>query len=214
MTNRLLTLLFLLSSTYAFSQYKYRDANRIGIIFGMNQMDVNTKNFTTKPEIGWNLGLSVRGNFYNDFDMVYCIQFSENKFSVPTLNALSKKMDVEYKLPSAQISLMLSYKIVENHLSVEFGPVVQVNGDLVLDTKYEKNIISGTTLLAKDIVDISKFNFYPAIGITAGVKHFRANIQYLYCVTNTFGNLNNQEGITTKFKANPGIISGNLIIYL
>ena len=214
MKKKILAVVFVLSSMLVSAQYNYRDANRIGIIIGVNQMDLNTNNFTNNPELGWNVGLSIRGNYYNDFDMVYCIQFSENKFTVPTLNAFSKKMDVEYKLPSAQISLMLSYKIIENHLSVEFGPLIQVNGKLVYDTQYDENVISGTTLLAKDIIDVSKFNFYPAIGITTGVRHFRANVQYQYCLTNMFGNLNGQEGISTNFKAHPGIVSGNLIIYL
>lgn len=214
MKKKFLTSVFVFVSLIASAQYGYRDGNRIGIIFGLNQFNLNTKNFTANPELGWNLGLSVRGNFYNDFDMVYTMQFSENKFSVPTTNFFLKKEDVEYKLPSAQISLMLSYKIVENHLSVEFGPLVQVNGKFVIDSTDEKNKISGTTLEAKDIVDISKFNFYPAIGITAGVKHFRANVQYQYGVTNLLGNLNGQEGISTNFKSHPGIISGNIIVYL
>ena len=214
MKYKFLIAVFVLISITASAQYKYRDSNRIGIIFGLNQINLNTDDFTVNPELGWNVGLSVRGNFYNDFDMVYTMQFSENKFTVPTTNFFSKKEDVEYKLPSAQISLMLSYKIVENHLSVEFGPLVQVNGKFVIDSTEEDNKISGTTLLAKDIVDISKFNFYPAIGITAGVKHVRANIQYQYGVTNLLGNLNGQEGISTNFKSHPGIISANIIVYL
>lgn len=213
MKKKFLTVVFVFVSLFASAQYGYRDGNRIGIIFGLNQINLNTKNFTANPELGWNIGLSVRGNFYNDFDMVYTMQFSDNKFTVPT-TYLSKRKDVEYNLPSAQISLMLSYKIIENHLSVEFGPLVQVNGKFVIDKTDEENVISGTTLLAKDIVDISKFNFYPAIGITGGVKHVRANIQYQYCVTNILGNLNGQEGISTNFKAHPGIISGNIILYL
>lgn len=213
MKNKFLTTAFVLISITASAQYKYRDSNRIGIIFGLNQINLNTDDFTVNPELGWNVGLSVRGNFYNDFDMVYTMQFSENKFTLPTTNFFSKKEDVEYKLPSAQISLMLSYKIVENHLSVEFGPLVQVNGKFVIDSTEEENVIYGN-LRAKNIVDISKFNFYPAIGITAGVKHVRANIQYQYGVTNLLGNLNGQEGISTNFKSHPGIISGNIILYL
>jgi len=212
MKKKFITVGFVFISMIVSAQYGYRDGNRIGIIFGLNQMDLKTANFTNNPELGWNIGLSVRGNYYNDFDMVYTMQFSDNKFTVPT-TYLSKRKDVEYNLPSAQISLMLSYKIVENHLSVEFGPLVQVNGKFDIDKKDEENVISGN-LKAKDIVDISKFNFYPAIGITAGERHLRANIQYQYCLTNMLGNLNGQEGISTNFKAHPGIISGNIIIYL
>ncbi|MDP3681984.1 MAG: outer membrane beta-barrel protein [Flavobacterium sp.] len=207
------TLFFVFISITAFSQYKYRDSNRIGISFGVNQFTLNTDNFQTKPELGWNAGLSMRGNFYNNWDMVYNIQFSENNFSVATNTFTLAKEDVNYKLASAQVSLQVSYKLVENHLSIEFGPIVQVNGKLNIDNTDENNVISGTTLLAKDIREISNFNFYPTVGITFGVRHFRANVSYQYGVNNMLENLNNKN-LGVNFKGNPGILNGNLIIYL
>lgn len=216
-----LTTVLVFISLATTAQYKYRDSNRIGIIFGVNQFTLNTSNFDAKPAMGWNAGLSVRGNFYNDWDMVYAMQFSENNFTVATRNLIAPE-DVNYKLASAQISLMLSYKIVENHLSLEFGPVVQVNGKLNIDEENENNIIvknniilesNGTFLRAKDITDITKFNFYPAVGITAGVKHLRVNVQYQYGVNNILGNLNKQN-FGPNFKGNAGILSANLLIYL
>ncbi len=208
----------LLSVTAAFSQYNYRDSNRIGIFGGINSFDLSTKNFETKPELGWNVGLSMRGNFYNDFDMVYAIQFTQNQFTVPTVNALSQKVDTELKLPSAQLSLMLSYKIIEGNLSVEFGPLFQVNDKLKVDKASQFNEISnsplttlGNPLLINDILNISKFNFYPAVGITAGVTHVRANVQYMYGVNNF---LKTPVNSATKLKGHAGILSANLIIYL
>ena len=220
MKKNFLTTVFILISCLAIGQYQYRDANRIGIILGLNQTTLNTNNFKTNPEMGWNVGLSMRGNFYNDFDMVYAMQFSENKFSVPTHTVAFAKEDVDYKLSSAQITLMLSYKIVENHLSIEFGPVFQINDKFKIDEENKLNTIDnafksdGTALKANDIVKISHFNFYPAVGITAGVRHVRANVQYQYGVTNMLGKLNNSESGLRNFKGNAGILSGNLIIYL
>lgn len=209
----LFTLFFVFISITAFCQYKYRDSNRIGISFGINQFTLNTDNFMTKPDLGWNAGLSMRGNFYNSWDMVYVIQFSENNFSVATNTLTLAQEDVNYKLASAQVSLQVSYKLVENHLSIEFGPIVQVNGKFNIDNSDENNVISGTTLLAKDIREISNFNFYPTVGITFGVRHFRANVSYQYGVNNMLENLNNKN-LGVNFKGNPGILNGNLIIYL
>ena len=207
------TIVFIFLSIGAFAQYNYRDANRIGITFGVNQFTLNTSNFQTKPGSGWNGGLSMRGNFYNDWDMVYAMQFSENNFTVATKSFFLANEEVNYKLPSAQISLQLSYKFIENHLSVEFGPLVQMNGKFKIDSNKENNNISGTTLLAKDILDISKFNFYPTVGITAGVRHLRVNVSYQYGLNNMLGNLNNKN-LGINFKGNPGIINGDLILYL
>ncbi|RTY95883.1 PorT family protein [Flavobacterium sp. GT3R68] len=208
-----LTLLLVFSTLVMNAQDKYKDSNRIGIIFGANQFQLNSTNFNTKPGMGWNAGLSMRGNFYNDWDMVYAMQFSESNFTVATRNMFLANEDVNYKLAAAQVSLMLSYKVVENHLSLEFGPVIQVNGKLAIDKEEENNIINGTTLMAKDITDISKFNFYPAVGITAGVRHLRLNVQYQYGVNNLLGNLNKQS-FGPDFKGNAGILSGNIIVYL
>ena len=38
-------------SISTFAQYKYRDSNRVGIIFGVNQFTLNTNNFQTKLEL-------------------------------------------------------------------------------------------------------------------------------------------------------------------
>ena len=208
-----LTISVFLFSIVGFSQYGYRDSNRIGITVGVNQFSLLTDNFESKPLLGWNLGLSVRGNFRNSFDMVYAMQFSESNFTVATINSQSSNEDVKYQLSSAQISLLLSYIIVENHISFEFGPMMQVNGKLTIDKENENNKIANSTLLAKDILDISKFNFYPTVGITTGLKHFRANFQYQYGINNILGNLNNSSS-EKKLKGNAGIISGNIIIYL
>ena len=208
-----LVLFFILVSVSALSQYRYRDSNRIGISFGGNQFSLNTNNFDAKPGLGWNAGLSMRGNFYNNWEMVYSMQFSENNFSVATINSSSGREDVAYKLASGQIALLASYVIIQSHLSIEFGPIVQVNGKLNLDSSKENNVIYGTTLLAKDIKAISNFNFYPTVGITFGVRHFRANVSYQYGVNNMLENLNNKN-LGVNFKGSPGILNGNLIIYL
>jgi hypothetical protein len=207
------TSVLILVACTVFAQYGYRDANRIGVTFGVNQLTLNTDNFQTTPDLGWNAGLSVRGNFYENWDMVYALQFSENNFSVATRKLNIQNVDVNYKLASAQISLQLSYVLVENHLSLEFGPIVQVNGKFKIDFEEENNTINGTTLLAKDIIDISKFNFYPTVGITAGVRHFRINLSYQYGINNMLENLNS-KGFGVNFKGNPGILNGNIILYL
>lgn len=205
--------LLFIHSFLTFAQYGYRDSNRIGISVGINQFTLKTNNFQTKPEISWNGGLSIRGNFYNNWDMVYAMQFSENNFSVATTQNSFFVEDVKYKLPSAQISLQLSYVILESHLSVEFGPLIQLNGKLKLSADQENNTINGTTLLAKDIIDVSKFNFYPTIGITGGGKHLRFNVSYQYGVTNLLNNLNSKN-LGYNFKGTPSSINGNVIIYL
>ena len=207
-------------SITASAQYGYRDSNMIGLFGGINQFSLNTKNFDIKPEMGWNVGLSVRGNYYNDFDMVYAMQFSENDFSVATHNASFQAEDVKFKMPSAQISLMLSYKIVADHLSIELGPLIQINDKLHIKDEDKTNTIDGAGLkytglpvYAEDIIQVSHFNFYPTGGITAGIRNLRVNVQYQYGVTNFLSKVNSAETGVHGFKGTASIVSGNLIVY-
>ena len=219
MKKKYLVLVFLLLSVIASAQYGYRDGNRIGITLGVTQTTLTTKNFDTKPELGWVGGLSVRGNYYNDFSMIFGMQFSENNFTVATLSSpFLKKQDLKYTLASAQIRLLLSYNIVKDHVSLDFGPVLQVNGKLKIDSRFEDNIVSGTTLTAKDIIDINTFNGNLYAGISAGNRRIRAIICYQYGVNNILNNLNQkpelQQSNSSKFTGHLGIISGQVLFNL
>jgi hypothetical protein len=192
------------------AQYGEKDSNHIGISGGINQFTMITSDFDTEAAIGWNVGLSVRGNFYNDFDMVYGIQFSENQFAVKSANPLFE--DVNTKIQSAQISLLLSYKIVESHLSVEIGPMFQFNGKLDLQEEDELTPIDLEGTVAKDIQEIKVFNFYPTIGFTAGVTHVRLHFYYQYGMSNMLRTLEAPSG--RDLKGNGSILGGNIIFYL
>lgn len=199
--------LFLFITTITFAQYGYRDSNMVGITLGLNQFTLNTNDFKAIPGNGWNVGLSMRGNFYNNWDAIYAMQFSENNFKVVTLNTVLNERDVNFKLSSAQISFQFSYKFIENHLSVEFGPLVQISGKAQIETAEENYIVKGTLITAKDLTQVNAFNFYPVAGITAGARNVRLNISYQYGITNLLGNV---EG---NFKGNAGILNGNIIFY-
>jgi hypothetical protein len=98
--------------TCSFSQYDTGDSNYVGLFAGVNKTDILSKNFDVKPLLGWNAALSVRGNYYNDFEMVYAIQFAKNNFAIPSYNLLLKNEEAKYTLTSVQISFQLSYPII------------------------------------------------------------------------------------------------------
>lgn len=215
------TIVFLCVSIVASAQYGYRDGNRIGLTLGLTQMSLTTKNFKTKPELGWVGGLAVRGNYYNDFSMIFGMQFSESNFSVATTAPASSKIeDVKYTLSGVQVRLLLSYNIVKDHVSLDFGPILQVNGKLRIDSKAQENVIFTTPSLvvkAKDIIDVSKFNGNLYVGISAGNRRIRAIACYQYGLNNFLNNLNKKEELqaaNTNFKGNLGIISGQLLFNL
>ena len=199
------------------AQYGKGDYNHIGISLGINQTDLYTDNFTIKPGKSWTGGLSMRGNFYNNFSMIYGMNFSENKFAIETFSGISQK-DVDLKMMAVQIHLLLCYKIGGGPVSLDFGPVLQVNSKLKFNDSDENNFIVGNELLrVKDIEDITPINFNVYAGISGGVENIRLSLSYQYGVTNILNNLNKQDEVALKvdgkLKGNLGVFAGNIIFY-
>jgi hypothetical protein len=213
--NKKILLFLLLWSTFGFAQTGYRDGNRIGLSFGISQTTLFTNNFDTKPEMGFAGGLSVRGNYYNNWSMIYGMQFFSNNFS--TESTLNQK--IKYNLSGVQIRLLLSYNVIEDHVSIDFGPVLQINGKLKTESVNENKTIKGTLLKADQIEDVSPVsgNFY--LGCSAGSKVVRLVIFYEYGFTNILNRLNKDEDLkplnnNDKFKGNLGTINGQVILNL
>ena len=215
MKNLFLVAFLIFFSFTAYSQYEERDGNRIGITVGVSQATLATSNFKTNPGIGWNCGLSVRGNYYNNWSMIYGMQFFQNNIEVQTLTATNQKADTKYSLSGAQIRLLLSYNVVKNHVSLDFGPVLQINGKLKVDSKDENNTISGTVLKANQILDVNTVNGNAYIGFSAGTRRVRAIFFYQYGFTNILNSLNSQDGLGKyNFKGNMSSISGQILFNL
>jgi len=147
--------------------------------------------------------------------MIYGMQFFSNSFSVET----TSNQDVKYTVQGVQVRLLLSYNVVQDHVSIDFGPVLQINGKLGLPTSDENRIIKGTLLKANDIIDVSPVsgNFY--VGGSAGGKVVRAVLFYEYGFTNFLNKLNKDDNLQElnngdKFKGNLGTINAQVIFNL
>jgi len=208
-----LALVFLGFTSIVSAQYGKGDYNHIGISLGLNQTNLYTDNFSVKPAMNWTAGLSMRGNYYNNFSMIYGMNFTENKFSIET-----SQKEVDLKMMAVQIHLLLCYKIGGGPVSLDFGPVLQVNSKLKFNDSDENNFIVGNELLrVQDIEDINPINFNVYGGISGGFENIRLSLSYQYGVTNILNNLNKQEEVALladgKLKGNLGVIAGNIIFY-
>ena len=212
-----LTIVLLLISSIAFAQRGYRDSNRIGIGAGLSKLNIYTSNFSVTPEMGWIGGLSVRGNYYNNWQMSFGMFFTDSNFSIPSRKGLLQTQ-TNFKMSAVQIYIVPSYVAIEDHLNLEFGPVLQVNGKLTINKDDETNVLLDQPgLIAKDIVDVSKINANFYIGVNGGIKNIRARVGYQYGLTNFFGNLKNNDNVKLtgeKFKGNIGLMSAQITIYL
>ncbi|WP_394759123.1 PorT family protein [Flavobacterium sp.] len=210
----------LLFTIITVAQHSRRDGNRIGIMGGITQTTLKTSNFATKPASGWVAGMAVRGNYYNDFSAIFGMQFFENNITVATTKPLSfTPEEVSCKSMGVQIRLLASYNLIKDHVSIDFGPVLQINDKLKINSKSETNNVTGTLLTAKEITDVTKLNGNAYVGISAGTKRIRAVVNYQYGLNNFLNNLNKSEELKLKnnnrdFKGNLGIISGQLLFNL
>lgn len=211
-----------LFSVFSIAQYGYRDGNRIGISGGISQCTMFTSSFDTQAGNGFAGGLSVRGNYYNNWSMIYGMQFFNSRFSLGK-DGLNTRA-TEFSLQGVQIRLLLSYNVVQNHVSLDFGPVLQVNGKLAVNGANENNRIkynsaTATAIYAKDIVDVSKIGGAMHLGLSAGSKTVRLLLFYQYGFTNLFNELNKNATLTTnnnneRFKGNLGTINGQVVFNL
>lgn len=71
-----------------------------------------------------------------------------------------------------------------------------------------KNVIAELKLLTKDILDISKFNPYPTVSITFGIRYFTANFSYQNWVDNAFVDLSDNIR-DYNLKSNLGVNNNN-----
>ena len=220
MKNLLVPIAIVLMALPAKAQYGYRDGNRIGLTLGVTQLSLSASGFNTKPELGWVGGLAVRGNYYDNFSMIFGMQFTESSFSLETKTPiLLKSKDVKYTLSGAQIRLILSYNVIKDVMSIDAGPVLQVNGKLRIKNDDKNNSIPGTALVANDITDITKVNGNFYFGLSAGNKRVRAIVCYQFGVNNILNNLNKDDDLKAKnngdnFKGHIGILSGQILFNL
>jgi len=205
----------LLVTAVGFSQYGRRDGNRIGLSAGVSQTTLFTSNFNASPELGFAGGLSVRGNYYNNWSMMYGMQFFSNNFSLES----TFNQKINYNLQGVKVKLLMSYNIVEDHVSLDFGPILQINGKMNISESDNNKILDGTLLRADQILDVTTLtgNFY--LGVSAGNKVVRAVIFYEYGFTNILNNLNKNDALKIlnngdTFKGNLGTINGQVVFNL
>ncbi len=219
---RLKNVLFVtLFFSFFFSSYAQRnfdEYNRLGLQGGISLFDINTSNFITEQQTGFTAGFTTRGSFRGNFDLIYGLSFFSNKvgvFGAPLTTSPLDKQFIDYTIPGVQVNFLGSYNIVKHHFSLEFGPVLNVNGKMKVNSEQLENyILEGyTTLRAKDIEDISPINFHVMGGATVGLESFRLSAQYQYGVTNMFSKLDDKNLEGGSFEGNASMIVLLAVVY-
>ncbi len=202
--------------TLGYSQHRtYKIKNGIGLQGGITQFDILTDNFETRANTGFTGGLTAAVDIpHRWYNVSYNIQLSENNIDF-NASALGSSVEeyVEYKMFTANISLLFHIKLISNNVTLDVGPMLQYNSELELkDTSKQGYIIANyDNLLTEDITKISQFNANGAVGLSAGFGSFLLRAQYVYGFTNILGKLNDQDlnvgSNTDKFKGNQSLLA-------
>ncbi|UYW00981.1 hypothetical protein K5I29_10830 [Flavobacterium agricola] len=202
-----------------FSQNAWRGGNRIGLIAGPNFTHVFSSCLQTQDKMGWTAGAQIRGNIHNYWSGIYGIRFYESNFGVATTSVNGEAQEVIFTNRGAHVNILMSYVLVPKHISIDIGPVLQINNNLALKRGVENNVINGTALTTKDVIKVTPINGLVYVGATLGINSIRANINYTLGVNNFFSKLNKDDDLVRrnnnqKFTGRTGVLSCVLQINL
>ncbi|MCY2686527.1 outer membrane beta-barrel protein [Salinimicrobium sp. TH3] len=196
--------------------------NRLGLQGGVNHFDIITNDLQVTPKVSWTAGFTTRASFYNDFQLVYGINFYDLKVDIDgrkKLEETSANSLIEYSMIGVQGNFFASYKLIDHYLSVEAGPVVQVNGKMEARQDKELYYVGSYDINAIDLEKVSAFNLNLAVGISGGGETLKIWAQYQYGINNFFKGLHD-EGLQEKdasvpsLKGNISMIAGGVTFYL
>lgn len=196
--------------------------NRLGLQAGMNHFNIQTDAFPITPKMSWTAGFTTWDSFYNDFQFIYGINFFDFKLSMGGRERQpldSPYAEIPFTMIGVQANFFGSYKIIEQYLSIQGGPVIQVNGKFDARQDAEYFFIEGyEDLNPIELEEISSVNFNLAIGISGGLEKVKLWLQYQHGVNNIFKKLTDKleekEPSLSGLKGHISMVTGGLIVFL
>ena len=196
--------------------------NRLGFKAGANHFNIATDGFSSEAATSWTAGFTTRSSFYNNFQYIYGISFFDFRNEIAGRKTLEESAATEvldYKMIGVQASFLGSFKLLDHHLSVEAGPVIQVNGKMEPGEDQELWYVDNYDILATDISKVSTFNFNLAFGISGGFEVLKFWAQYQYGLNNFLKGLND-EGLQGKdssvpeFEGRISMLTAGVVVFL
>ncbi len=209
-------------SMYGQSHRNTGSYNRIGLQGKILLTSIDSDNLTIDGNEGFQGGFTTRGRVYNNWGIVYGIDFLSANVSIQGTGA-GQAIDnqIDYNFIGAQLNFLLSYNLIGQNLAIDFGPALLVNGKLKLkdDAQSDTRIAGFSSLTGENLEEISKVNPFAVIGLTGGFENVRLSIQYQYGVTNILNGLNQQDldlidPEARNFKGTASFISAGIVFYL
>tara|TARA_R100000935_G_scaffold57508_1_gene91594 strand:- start:90 stop:758 length:669 start_codon:yes stop_codon:yes gene_type:complete len=215
----LLVGIFCSISSYSQPRLTGDSYNRLGIQAGVNYTQLQSDTFLFKHRLGLMAGFTTRANTVNNFLMIYGVNFYQFNTGIDAITEDSQTpAEIDFKATGVQLNLFLGHKLIGEHLSVEAGPVIQINSKLIPEKGKENYKLRDYDLVAEDLQDISRLNFNLAANVSFGFPSLKFWCQYQYGITNMLRNLDleelqNKDSRITSLKGNLGMAVAGIVVY-
>ncbi len=197
--------------------------NRLGLQAGMNHFSIQSDALPVTPKMSWTAGFTTWDSFYNDFQFIYGINFFDFKLSMDgrvKQPADSPYAEIPFTMIGVQANFFGSYKIIEHYLSIQGGPILQINGKFDARQDAEYFFVEGyENLNPIDLETISSVNFNLAIGVAGGLEKVKLWLQYQQGVNNIFkkvtdNGLGEKEPSLADLSGHLSMLTAGLIVFL
>jgi hypothetical protein len=177
--------------TYVPATRKYSYNNRLGLGGDATFFNITSDDVDVTQGTGWSANFETRGDFRDDFDLIYSLGVFNHNFSVNE-NVTNDKIDMSTL--GVEIKFLLAWKIAQSdYFSIEAGPALQLNGELKIDNedRYGDSFIGGANAVAlKEFQNTMPVNLNGVIGFSGGVRNFRVTAHYHYSLVDSLTGTN------------------------
>jgi hypothetical protein len=155
--------------------------NRLGLGVDATFFNISSDDVEVTQGTGFSVNFETRGDFRDDFDLIYSLGVFSHNFSVNE-NLTGDQIDMS--MLGVEIKFLLAWKIAQSdYFSIEAGPALQLNGELKIDNedRYEESFTGGLNpIQLKEFQNTMPVNLNGVVGFSGGVRNFRVTAHYHY----------------------------------
>lgn len=208
---KLLPLIALLLFTcFVQAQRKVSYNNRLGLGADLTYFQLHSSDIAINSQLGFMGTAGTRGNFRDDFDLIYGVSIFQNKFSVQEALTLQ---DIDLSQIGVEFRLLLAWKVAQSdYFSLEIGPAMMINSEFQLaDDRFESAIIGRLNPIAiNSFKEVSPINLNGVVGFSAGARDIRITAHYHYAFIDALAGKNLAD---ENLKGNTAFASAGIRFY-
>lgn len=219
----ILSTIFLLVCFSSWGQFRGWDGRYVtfGLQAGLNYFSISTDQLPVEPGLSWMAGFTGKAALYEEFQIIYGINLSDNRVIIEGREKREgiTKDPLHFGMIAFQGKVLGSLILVEDHLSLEAGPVIQVNGKFDARQDVEYFYVGDYDIQAIQLEEVSAVNINFAVGISGGFETVKLWLQYQHGLNNFFKGLRDQGLQETDpdlpvLRGNLSIVTGGIKVYL